>query len=810
MNLIRTRKAAIAFKIIICLLTGQIATAQTKTASEKHIQISGVYPHLAVFNDHSKSLKPDGTLSNYSMYADGGECGIGALVPWQNQLWMVTYSPHQPKGSSDKLYSIDSNLNLTIHPESVGGTPAGRMIHKESNQLLIGPYVIDSNAHIRVIAPAVMPGRLTAIARHLTNPANLVYYYDMEGKIYEADVHTLAVKKLFEKPVPGWHGKGAYTAQHQLVIANNGEDAVFKVQSDMLKVGHIKQQTPEEKGVLASWDGTTWKIIARRQFTDVTGPGGIYGSPNDKSPLWSIGWDKRSVLLKLLDNGSWYTYRLPKAAHTYDHWGGWYTEWPRIREVTNGKMLMDMHAMMYDFPKTFSRNNSGGITPVNSHLRYIPDFCGWNNQIVISTDETTILENPMAGRAQSNLWFGKWKDLKTWGAATGWGGTWMNDSVKANTSSDAFLINGFNKKVLHVSDSADAPVTFTLEIDKAGNNKWAIYKTITVPANGYVYFIFPEDFSANWIRMKTNKDCIASAFFHYEGQPVNPKPVMFSAIAGIDDVSDVRQNLIRPATFPNTNLQVLNISNTQKQYEEVNEQLQFLNDVADSTTQMKRLLEFKKHYAIDDASVIIKDKTGAFRLPMTSKKYETFQSRDEREIESERFMLNVQGTLYEVGRESGFAAIRPVTTHRKKIIDFCTWRGLLVISGTKTNAKPDGHYFGDKTNGLWFGAIDDLCKMGKPVGEGGVWKNTSVKANEPSLPYLMTGYDKKSVSLTSDKNVDISLEVNFDLTGFHHYKTFHVPAGKTIHYTFPDGFNAHWVRAVANKDCKATVRFVYE
>ena len=175
-------------------------------------------------------------------------------------------------------------------------------------------------------------------------------------------------------------------------------------------------------------------------------------------------------------------------------------------------------------------------------------------------------------------------------------------------------------------------------------------------------------------------------------------------------------------------------------------------------------------------------------------------------------MMNIQGTLYEVGRESGFAAIRPVTTHKKKIIDLCTWRGLLVISGTKADAKPDGHYFQDPdgSNGLWFGAIDDLWKMGKPVGEGGVWKKTAVKAMEPSLPYLMTGYDKKKIKLTADKDVHFTIEVNTDLNGWHVYKKFQVKAGKTVEYSFPDGYNAHWVRAVVDKDCVATVWLKYE
>jgi len=790
--------------LVLCMLAAVIGPVRAQT--DEPLQISGVYPSLATFNEGGSNKCSIGGKPG-----DGGEDGIGAIVPWAGRLWLITYSPHCPNGSSDKLYSIDSSLHLSSYKGSVGGTPANRMIHKESNQLLIGPYLIDARGNIRVITPAMMPGRLTATARHLTDPANKVYYYDMEGKVYEVNVHTLEVKKLFEKPVPGWHGKGAYTAQGRLVVANNGEDAVFKLTRDLLQAGDLPKNA-EEKGVLASWDGKTWKIIQRRQFTDVTGPGGIYGSPTDNSPLWSIGWDKRSVLLELLDGGHWYTYRLPKAAHTYDHWGGWYTEWPRIREVGNGKMLMDMHGMFYDFPKTFSRANSGGIAPVSSHLRYIPDFCDWNGRLVLSTDETTILENPMAGRAQSNLWFGHWDDLYTWGPASGWGGPWMNDSVKAGTVSDAFLINGFDNRVLHLSDSAAGPVTFTLEVDKMGNNEWEIYKTLKVDGNGYAYFIFPREFSGVWVRVRTDRDCKASAFFHFAGTPAPADTVLFRALADIGDGGNIDQNLIQPAASPNKNLQVCRTGEGGDGYEEVNERMVFAAGRHDSIAAMEKLLALGKHYTTDEASVIIRDKTGTFRLPMTSVNYETFACRDMRELESERFMLNVQGTMYEVGRESGYAAIRPVTTHRKRIVDFCTWRGLLVLSGTKPHAKPDGHYFSnmDGSNGLWFGAIDDLWKMGKPSGEGGVWKNSAVIANQPSLPYLMTGYDKKKVSLTSDKDVTITLQVNFDLNGWHAYKSFHIPAGKTVDYTFPDGFSAHWVRAVANNDCKATVWFIYQ
>ncbi|MCF7849356.1 MAG: hypothetical protein K9M45_10935 [Kiritimatiellales bacterium] len=66
------------------------------------------------------------------------------------------------------------------------------MIHKESNQLFIGPYAIDGEGNIRVIPVADMPGRHTGNARHLTDPAGKIYYATMEEDFYEVDVDTTA------------------------------------------------------------------------------------------------------------------------------------------------------------------------------------------------------------------------------------------------------------------------------------------------------------------------------------------------------------------------------------------------------------------------------------------------------------------------------------------------------------------------------------------------------------------------------------------------------------------------------------------
>ncbi|MDN5214350.1 hypothetical protein QQ020_19885 [Fulvivirgaceae bacterium BMA12] len=800
MNAIIKLNKYIKLYVIMSLSLLACVPKTTQSEPDQFLQISGVYPHLAVFNPMDQQKE--------KCNGNGNECGIGAVVPWADKLWLITYSPHCPKGSADKLYTIDKDLNLEIRPESVGGTPANRMIHMPSNQLLIGPYLISDEGNVRVIDPQIMPGRLTATAQHLTDPDSMVYYYDMEGMLYEANVYSLKVNKLFHKPVPGWHGKGGYTSQGRLVIANNGEHKVFDIDHEMLQAGGAPQ-SDEDMGALAEWDGGNWRIVARKQFTDVTGPGGIYGAENENSPLWSIGWDKRSVILKLLDNGTWYTFRLPKSTHTYDHWGGWYTEWPRIREIGQGKMLMDMHGMFYEFPKGFVSSNTKGIKPLANHLRYVPDFCQWNGQLVLATDETSILQNHYAGRSQSNFWFGNYDEIKEWGPTNGYGGVWLNDEIKANEFSLPYLLNGFDRKMVHLAHSKSQAI-FTFEIDKEGNGEWEKYKEIEIN-NHYGFYIFPDDMEAAWIRVKANIEGVATAYFHYTGtkQDTNRQEYLFQALAGVKE-STFNGGMIRPAGH-NGNLQYL----ANDTYYEIDEKLNFINPEVDRSEEVAEICEFKKEFEIDDSSIIVRDKSGTFRLPKTSRVYDhPFPEgwpRGRRELESERYMFQVHGTFFEVPREAGFTSMRPITTHKKKIMDFCTWRGLLVLSGTNSLNEQDGHYFSsDQGEGLWFGAIDDLWKLGKPVGKGGVWKETQVKAGEPSLPYLMTGYDKKKVTITSNDYVTFTIEVDFDHNGWRQYKQIEVPGGNSVTYEFPEGFSAHWVRVTANKDCLATALFVYE
>lgn len=151
--------------------------------------------------------------------------------------------------------------------------------------------------------------------------------------------------------------------------------------------------------MLAQWDGLAdaWEVVARNQFTEVTGPGGIYGNPNPETdPLWTIGWDHRSLILMCLDRGQRHRFRLPKSSHSYDGAHGWNTDWPRIRDIGEEALLMTMHGAFWTFPKTFQARNTAGIAPRSNYLKVIGDFTRWTikpgdpagDRIVFGCDDT--------------------------------------------------------------------------------------------------------------------------------------------------------------------------------------------------------------------------------------------------------------------------------------------------------------------------------------------------------------------------------------------------------------------------------------
>jgi hypothetical protein len=933
-----------------------------KEASEKPVSIAGVYPSLTMYNDE-------------------GECGTGAVVPWAGRLWVITYGPHKPHGSSDKLYEITPSLKQVIRPESIGGTPANRMIHKESNQLSIGPYFIDEKGKVRVIPYTSMPGRHTGTARHLKDPANKVYIATMEEGLYSVDVHDLSVVEHIKDAnptkryrgqgiataLPGYHGKGLYSSQGTLVYANNGEHGK-----------NVRTDPTVTSGALASWQGSgDWKLVRRNQFTEVTGPGGIYGNADEKDPLWAMGWDARSLILMLLEDGKWHSYRLPKGSHSYDGAHGWNTEWPRIREIGEDDLLATMHGTFWRFPKGFSKTNSGGIAPRSNYLKVIGDFARWKGRIVFGCDDSAQKEflnhRPFKStkgaplQSNSNLWFVETEKIDKLGPAIGRGSAWLRDDLEAGAVSEPYLFSGYDHRMMVIRHGNQRPVTFTMEVDKKGDGKWAELDKFKV--KGSLIHIFKDTENGAWIRLRVAGNAKGvTVHFHYRDKDRRGKKngPIFDGIS-TDGAKSRSKGVIR------SNRKVLSML-AGGAYYELTDRLELTRGAKSGAALVAEGAQPETKIRVDGASAIVEEDGASYRIPVSpgyeendeaaknpesgrtleellsrnlakgatvtasgkhgeytatkavdgsmsedsrwivrgpgsleldlgeekafrsvylasgwkrdsqhaaknfdfqvkmggewktlpggkirdnsgwiipvlladpvkarqlrllfkdegfNRVYEIAVFADQpeiasheasnlhharvcREVATERDLFNFGGTFYELPARNaqGFAKIRPIATHNLKIHDYASHFGLLFLTGL--NGK-EGTRIIKSTDGklaLWAGVIDDLWQLGKPRGIGGVWKNSKVQADEPSLPYLMTGYDRKSVTISTQDDSDITLEIDIDGTGLWvPYKTFNIQAGVPAKHAFPEGFSAYWIRAVSSVDTTATVTFRYE
>jgi len=821
--------------LVSTLLIASLTGCSTSSPLPKE-SISGIYPKLAFYNNE-------------------GECGTGAVVPWAGSLWAITYGPHLPFGSSDKLYQISPDKKMVVRSESIGGTPANRLIHKETNQLNIGPYFIDANGNVKVIPWQDAPGRYTGAARHLTDPANKIYIATMEEGFYEVDVNTLETRELYRdrnwaqrlyskdaknepKPVdllPGAHGKGLYSGQGVLIFSNNGElsnDAMTKF--DALS------------GSLSEWDGTDWKVIRRNQFVELTGPGGIYGNPNPETdPIWATGWDHKSVLLGVREpQKGWTFYRLPKASHSYDGAHGWNTEWPRIRDIgTEGRpsYLMTMHGLFWHFPGAFGVGNTAGIRPRSSYLKVIGDFTRWNDELVFGCDDSAEkeflnkrkakggIEGP--GQSNSNLWFTSLTKPDELGPATVDGAVWEKEDIQADVYSDPYMFAGWKERCCWVKNDSEQALTFTFETDEQGNNNWKELSKIKVAAGESAYVPFADKEKGEWIRVKADKAGNVSVSFVYTSadERVTSAAPMFNGLSDVSDektmggllygLGDNRRALgVLASTIENGKV-------VENGYYEMGDSLALVRkDDAETAGFIREKFAIPHQVVtVDESSVlIVDDKQRRWRLPLGNNEYTKLMGQDVlricREVATERDLFNCHGTFYELPAENadGYAKMRPIASHNFRINDYASYRGMLIMTGIDPKAAKNNEHIIVSEDGkaaVWTGAIDDLWSMGKPVGKGGPWYEASIQAGDVSDPYLIGFYDKKKLTLSHKSEKEVTFTVEIDPTGngkWVKYTTLTVKPGEKLVHEFKAPFQARWIRFYANEATTATAWLEYK
>ncbi|NLJ00416.1 MAG: hypothetical protein GX371_04600 [Bacteroidales bacterium] len=820
------------YLFLISLLVGLLScNTSKKTTFPDKLNFSGVYPHLAYYNNE-------------------GECGTGAVVPWAGSLWLITYGPHLPYGSSDKLYQVTADLQQVVRDESIGGTPASRMIHEESNQLFIGPYAIDAEANVRVIPYEVMPGRHTGNARHLTDPADKIYYGTMEEGFYEVDVNTLEVNMLYQDAnvtrkkgemaqhgdlLPGAHGKGLYSGQGVLVYSNNGEatqEALHKFDV--------------ESGSLMEWDGEEWHLVRRNQFVEVTGPGGIQGNQNPSTdPIWATGWDHKSLLVGVRDAArGWDFYRLPKASHSYDGAHGWNTEWPRIRNIGTEEQpdyLMTMHGMFWKFPGTFTFTNSAGIRPRSAYLKVIGDYTRWNDQLVFGCDDSAKneflnkrkakggIEGP--GQSNSNLWFTSVSMPDELGPVTATGAVWASEEVKANEYSEPFLFAGWAHRTGWVQNEGSNPVTITFEVDQNGNNRWNSIESVELAAGESTVVDFSSSQVGEWIRVTPDRATTLTVAFTYKDNDSRSTATdaIFNGLTNVESestqggllygVGDDRRVL---GLLANT---TMDGETAETGYYEMGADMKLIRKEDTETADFirERFAIPQQAVEVEEGSVlVVDDKNRRWRLPLGEEAFNSLTDKGVlricREVATERDLFNCHGTFYELPAENadGYAKIRPVSSHNYRINDYASYRGMLIFTGiTPEDGKDNGHVVvsEDGKAAIWAGVIDDLWKLGKPRGKGGPWVNSDIRANVASDPFLIGFYDQKELTLSHTATSDVNFTMEVDPTGngdWMEYAVYTVKAGEKQHHRFADSFQARWVRFVSDTATNATTWLEYK
>lgn len=767
-------------------------------SSAEPLSISGIYPSLAYFNGE-------------------GECGTGAVAPWGDSLWVVTYGPHCPTGGTDRLYRIASDLTISACPESVGGTHASRMAHRESGQLFIGTYLVSTNGRVRTVPIHTMPGRLTGAARHLTDPANKIYVTDMEEALYELDVNTLKTRtlirdgfnkvhfdalfaKLGVEPPKGWkeaedselfgyHGKGTCSGFGKVFYSNNGFFNERAMKDPTVPAGALAEWSPEDR---------QWHLIRTNQFTEVTTQDGIYGNEHPTSnPIWAMGWDAKSVILTVTTNGTdWCDYRLPKGSHSYDGAHGWNTEWPRIREIGGEDLLATMHGTFWRFPKDFAPGRATGIRPRANYLKVIGDFCSWRGRAVFGCDDSArdefmnkraakgTLKGP--ARSQSNLWFVEEPAIDAISPAIGNATLYRREDVKAGEISDPLLFAGYRHKWMWVAKGS-----FAVEVDRLGDGRWMRVDEVGVGGTDL------SSFEGEWMRVRALADAeattVALCFRQQDERTEASEKVGRTIPLGPGEKPLLHVNAAVPGK--------LGVAVSGEKGYALTPELHLESIPSNVVRQIRAAAPLSCDVlAYEPSSILYIDDNGnRFRLPYgTEVRTVPAGGRICREVCTERDHFNAGGIYYELPAENahGFFGVRPVATHNLPICDYVSWRGLFVM------ALPGE---------LDLMAVDDLWRLGKVRGFGGPWKGDLVCADVPSDPYLMNGFDRKRVVLSADRKTTIRLEVDVDGWGtWVEAGAYELTPGTERIIDLPLAFGGYWIRSVATADCVVSVQLVYE
>jgi len=384
---------------------------------------------------------------------------------------------------------LDENFKLTLEydpsPDNIGNN-FGRVYHKATDKILLGQFIIDSDENITGPLTHAAQGSACRCPSFIADPdkyvlgkqGNDIYLVDMENE----------------------------TASVETTNPNNTRWGVEYINNYLFTVSDSKDAT--ERGIWR-YDGTSWTRVVSDGYYMRTMR--RHGTPK-YNPQFFLGFDTESAIVQwTLDGTSFNKYRLPVSTPGFE---GWRDTAMRSR-LTQRIYLVTCAKILYRFPHKLNIGTNKGVPngfrpkPICSHQFKIMDMINWMGLLGIGRGEN-YPQGHRTGQPNSGLTFVNEEDLWSWGEPRGYGAVWRNTSVGAGETSDPFLINGFDKKTIHLE--TDAATDYTIQVDPIGDGSFKDYDTVSFSGAGYDTYIMTGD--AIWCRIKSDKAVTATAWFN--------------------------------------------------------------------------------------------------------------------------------------------------------------------------------------------------------------------------------------------------------------------------------------------------------
>jgi hypothetical protein len=443
------------------------------------------------------------------------EMGIGAMMPWADRLYFTTYLADYNVGSGGVLAYLDKNGGETV-VDTHNSCHVGRLVHKETNQLCIGEYVIGMDGTVNKVA--LLAGkRVSAWARHMTSPATKAYACSMGASgvsalLWEVDLTTYIATQLADMSsglsLTTAHFKAMWTTYSSVDLTGS------PYANTRLLVASNVQAKPGDNansGVLATWDGTTFTARDRSSFIEVAGN----YDPGSGAMTFAFGMDHKSPFMMLPSTslgGTYRKFRFPAGTNTQDYYIT--QEWMRLRPVQTERFMLNAYGTWFQVSPWLRSSSAAGVQvygspdlqyplmeAVGRYIDTITDYCVFNGKLAIGTNNQSEQRGywPTAGQAQSCIKFVDMDDIPK-RKPVGKGYIWYKESVTSGTASDPMLMRGYDKKALHVFNGSASSITITVNLIDY-SDVMPYNTTLTVAAGALGVLQFPDGMQGEWITL---------------------------------------------------------------------------------------------------------------------------------------------------------------------------------------------------------------------------------------------------------------------------------------------------------------------